>query len=137
MDIQRSEGNPSCCQRFLDRHWPLANEQQFGWADQSRWQKQHFTLWAEDKGEIVGVAQCWRMGVVGYVRQLLVAREQRGRGVGRMLPEAFELVCADCQTYKESPSEKFYRRRGYKVEAVIEKGIHCIDWVYMCKEPGP
>lgn len=142
MKIAISMGDtPEACQLFVDRHWPLANEQQFGWADQGRWRKHHFTLWAEEAGEVIGVALSWRMGGVGYLRQLLVSREQRNRGVGRQLVEAFERECAGChklalKTYKDSPSARFYLGLGYRVEAVLANDVHGIDWVYMIKEPG-
>ncbi len=128
------------CQQFLDRHWPNANQRQFGWTDQQRWQKEHFTLWVEEKGEIVGVALCWTLGGVGYLRQLLVAWEHRQSGVGSKLVGAFEQKCSHChklalKTYKDSFSQRFYAGLGYQVEAVVANDIHGIDWVYMYKEP--
>ncbi len=141
MEIHSCQGlEHQGCQQFLDRHWPSANQQQFGWTDQQRWQKEHFTLWAEEKGEIVGVALGWTLGGVGYLSQLLVAREHRQRGVGSKLMAAFERKCSRChklalKTYKNSASQRFYAGVGYRVESVIANDIHGIDWVYMYKEP--
>lgn len=140
MDIQYSIGEPSyACRSFLDCNWPLANHEIFGWSNQERWRKESFTLWCEVDGQILGVALFWTMGGVGYLSQLLVDKDHRGKGIGGKLVQAFEDKCRDChklalKTYKDSSSQKFYQGLGYQVEAVIENDVHGIDWVYMRKE---
>lgn len=93
---------------------------------------------AEEDGQILGAALFWRMGGVGYLSQLLVAAPRRRQGIGARLVAAFEEQCSAChklalKTYRNSPSQVFYEKLGYQVEAVIEEDIHRIDWVYMRK----
>ncbi|MGI6365152.1 MAG: GNAT family N-acetyltransferase [Bacillota bacterium] len=126
------------CRQFFRANWPQANREIFGWQEQERWQKEYGVVIAEEDGQILGAALFWRMGGVGYLSQLLVAAPRRRQGIGARLVAAFEEQCSAChklalKTYRNSPSQVFYEKLGYQVEAVIEEDIHRIDWVYMRK----
>lgn len=126
------------CRQFFRENWPRANREIFGWEEQERWHKEYGVVLAEEGGQILGAALFWRMGGVGYLSELLVTASRRRQGIGASLVAAFEEECSSChklalKTYKDSPSQKFYEKQGYRVEAVVEEDIHGIDWVYMRK----
>src|SRR4051812_7715986 len=54
-----------------------------------------FTIVARRNGEIVGLAEGWTHGGVAYLRELIVAREQRSQGIGSRLLAAFESLAAE------------------------------------------
>jgi len=64
---------------------------------------------------------------VAYLRNLIVASQLRGQGVGSKLLAAFESLAAerDCRrlalrSYRNQPAYEFYRRHGWVDEASWE-----------------
>lgn len=139
MNLVKTTGKEPRLEEFLAQEWVAANLAMFGWGEQGRWQKEHGCFYLEEGGHILGVAIFWQMGGVGYLSQLLVAKESRGRGLGTQLVQAFEEACLGVhkyalKTYKDSASQEFYEQQGYRVEAVLTNDVHNIDWVYMAKD---
>jgi GNAT superfamily N-acetyltransferase len=72
---------------------------------------------------VVGTAEGWTHGGLGYLARLLVAAAHRGEGVGTQLLAAFEseATVRDCtrlvvRTFADSRAEEFYRGRGWVEE---------------------
>ena len=79
-----------------------------------------FTVVARREGDIVGVAEGWTHGGVAYLRELIVAAQLRGQGVGSKLLAAFESLAAErgCQqlsvrTFRNQAAYRFYVDHGW------------------------
>jgi 2'-5' RNA ligase/GNAT superfamily N-acetyltransferase len=99
-----------------------------------------FTIVARREGEIVGVAGGWTVGGVAYLRELIVASQLRGQGVGSKLLASFESLAAerDCRrlalrTYRNQPAYEFYRRHGW-VDDVSWTWKHGREFVQMRRD---
>jgi len=86
-----------------------------------------FTIVARRGGNIAGLAAGWTHGGVAYVRDLIVAADQRGQGIGSKLLAAFESLAAErgcprlaLRAYRESPAYRFYRERGWVDEVSFD-----------------
>ncbi|MFV9511570.1 GNAT family N-acetyltransferase [Tepidibacillus sp. LV47] len=126
---------------FYLNEWPSANEEVFGFRDQSNWKMEEHILTARIGGEIVGIAQFRIIGGVGYLSTLLVKEEYRGKGfVGQPLLKQFETIAKEKQchklglkAYKNSRAANFFAKHGYQEEGILKNDIHGIDWVFMAK----
>jgi len=143
MDLQfvKEEGFNSEIKDFYMNEWPSANLEVFGFIDQAKWKMEESLITARVDDKIVGVAQFRIIGGVGYLGTLLVKEEYRGTySVGEELLIKFEEVSKEknchklgLKSYKDSRAAKFFAKHGYKVEGVLVKDIHQIDWVMMAK----
>lgn len=127
---------------FFTEEWPSANQEVFGFTDQSRWKMEEYILTAKEENLIIGVAQFRIIGGVGYLSTLLVKKKFRGTGiVGSSLLKHFESTAKErkchklsLKSYKNSRAENFFAKHGYQEEAVLKNDIHGIDWVMMSKK---
>ncbi|OEF99362.1 hypothetical protein BHF71_01880 [Vulcanibacillus modesticaldus] len=126
---------------FYMNEWPSANEEVFGFTDQSKWKMEEKMITARIDNQIVGVAQFRIIGGVGYLSTLLIKEEFRGKGVfGQALLSEFEQIAKakNChklslKSYKNSRAANFFAKHGYQEEGVLKNDIHGIDWVMMAK----
>jgi 2'-5' RNA ligase/GNAT superfamily N-acetyltransferase len=79
-----------------------------------------FTIVARRAGDVVGVSSGYTQGGVAYLRRLMVARADRGLGIGSRLLAAFESLAAErdarhlaLRTYADSRAYSFYLSRGW------------------------
>jgi len=96
----------------------------FGLREWGPWEERPLALTARRDGRVVGTAEGWTHGGVGYLSRLLVAADCRGEGVGTQLLAAFEseATARECsrlvvRTFADSRAERFYRGRGWVEEA--------------------
>jgi GNAT superfamily N-acetyltransferase len=106
--------------RFVEREWDSYWLNQIG----SLSRKADFNVVARRDGAVVGVAQGWVRGHVGYLEDLIVAQPERGMGVGSRLLDAFVFESAQrgcdrvmLSTWEGTDAEAFYRRKGWVEEA--------------------
>jgi len=126
---------------FFQREWPSANEEVFGFRDQSKWKMEEHMITAKDGQQIVGIAQFRFIGGVAYLSTILVKNEHRGKGkVGVALLNQFEQMAKEnnchklgLKSYKNSRAANFFAKHGYDVEGILTNDIHDIDWVMMAK----
>jgi 2'-5' RNA ligase/GNAT superfamily N-acetyltransferase len=83
-----------------------------------------FAIVARHAGDIAGVADGWTVGGVAYLRELMVASELRGQGIGSKVLAAFESLAAErgcrrlaVRTYRNQPAYRFYVEHGWVDEA--------------------
>jgi 2'-5' RNA ligase len=88
------------------------------------WDERPLALTARRGGLVVGTAEGWTHGGIGYLARLLVAADRRGEGVGTQLLAAFESEARarECtrlvvRTFADSRAERFYRGRGWVEDA--------------------
>jgi 2'-5' RNA ligase/GNAT superfamily N-acetyltransferase len=96
----------------------------FGGREWGPWDERPLAITGRRDGRVVGTAEGWTHGDVGYLARLLVAAEVRGEGVGTQLMAAFEseATVRGCtrlvvRTFAGSRAETFYRGRGWREEA--------------------
>jgi 2'-5' RNA ligase len=95
-----------------------------GARDWGPWDERPLVVSARRGERVVGTAEGWTHGGVGYLARLLVAADCRGEGVGTQLTAAFESEARgrDCtrlvvRTFADSRAERFYLGRGWVEEA--------------------
>lgn len=137
----QEEGFSSEIKDFFMKEWPSANEEIFGFTEQSKWKMEEHIITVRNDNEIFGVAQFRIIGGVGYLSTLLVNEQHRGKGtVGSSLLSKFEEIAKEkkchklgLKSYNNSRAANFFAKYGYIVEGVLKNDIHGIDWVMMGK----
>ena len=87
------------------------------------WDERPLAITARRDGRVLGTAEGWTHGGVGYLARLLVAAVARGEGAGTQLLAAFEseAIARGCtrlvvRTFAGTRAERFYRGRGWVEE---------------------
>lgn len=125
---------------FLEREWEAYHREQ-GHDPGVTWVQSPLLVTArDDAGRLIGVARGRVRAGVGHLSELMVARDARGRGVGGRLLAAFEERCRRAGCHKltihtdyDGPAHQFYRRRGWRDEAVFQRDRGGRDFVRLCK----
>ncbi len=125
-------------ERFLRKEWPAADAEIFGRTNE--WSAESLDLVARSGRHVVGVLRGQFLGGVATVSELLVKKEERGRGVGGRLMGLFEAeaVRRGChkvtlRTPTGARAEAFYRGLGYARECNLLRHHHGHDFVGLWK----
>jgi 2'-5' RNA ligase len=101
-----------------------AEGRSFGAREWGPWHERPLVITARRDGRVVGTAEGWTHGGLGYLAGLLVAADCRGEGVGTQLVAAFESEahargCSRLavRTFADSRARQFYLGRGWMEEA--------------------
>ncbi|MBV8296978.1 MAG: GNAT family N-acetyltransferase, partial [Acidimicrobiia bacterium] len=99
-----------------------------------------FAIVARREGTVAGVATGWTHGGVGHLRELIVAVEDRGLGIGGKLLAAFESLAVErgatrlaLRTYRNQAAHAFYRAHGW-VDEVSWDWKHGREFVQMRRD---
>lgn len=117
--------------KLLDKEWD-----DFDKTIGIRWREGEFVFGAFQDGKLVGYATLNITGGVGYVHELFVSADFRGKGIGRSLIKEIEEFCKTkgCHkmTLKTSERHKtaleIYKKLEYKTEAVLESDKFKLTW---------
>lgn len=125
---------------FLAQEWEAYDQENFGGSTRELWRITNHSLVAYEGDRVVGGAVFKIEAGVGKLDELLVARRERGKGVGSKLLTRFEEMCgaAGCHkvrlvTLLSSPAPAFYEKHGYRVEATLRRDMLGRDWAIMAK----
>lgn len=95
----------------------------FGRREWGPWDERPLAITARRDGRVLGTAEGWTHGGVGYLARLLVAAVARNEGAGTQLLAAFEseAIARGCtrvvvRTFAGTRAEQFYRGRGWVEE---------------------
>ena len=117
LELTVSEHGDPDVRAFADREWYAHGVDVLG---PDFPPEEPFTIVARRNGDIVGIADGWTHGGVAYLRDLMVAREQRSQGIGGRLLAAFESLAAEregrhlaVRTWADSRAYGFYRAHGW------------------------
>ena len=117
LELTVSEHGDPDVRAFADREWYAHGVDVLG---PDFPPEEPFTIVARRNGDIVGIADGWTHGGVAYLRDLMVAREQRSQGIGGRLLAAFESLAAErgaprlaLRTYRNQAAYGFYRAHGW------------------------
>jgi GNAT superfamily N-acetyltransferase len=106
-----------------------------------QWKDRAVMLAAYEGSEILGAALIKLLGGCAYLEQLIIAKSQRGKGMGSSLMKEFENLAKKegCHKLTIKTTDKmpgtipFYKKHGYKIEATLKKYYFKHDWVIMSK----
>lgn len=135
-DVQVHEVTRGAAQDFFEVAWREFNQELFG--EPFLWLLTgEFHLGAaESAGELLGAARYTIAEGVGYLRELVVRKTDRGRGIGRQLLDAFEADCRRRRCHKlfldvaaaNVGAQRFYRRNGWEQEGVMRRHWREVDF---------
>ncbi len=138
VDIVEVQGDTIA--EFMDREWRPENERRFGSYDPTMWDVQRHALAAYEGQTIIGAAAFKIEAGLGKLSQIIIAADRRGQGIGTVLLSRVEDICRregchkiSLKTYSNSEAQRFYKRQGYVVEAVLRRDLHGADMSQMCK----
>ncbi len=127
---------PERAQRFVDAHEREALRALYGFAVVPL--EERIALGATENGEIAGIASLRIAASLGHLDAIIVARELRGRGIGRALVErACELAnYYNCHKMTatvplESGAERFLVACGFSRECVLAQHAYKVDAAVM------
>lgn len=121
---------------FSDKEWVAFNQEQ-GY----KYDKKKYWLAAYVDKSIVGYAAFRIVGGVGYLREILVSKSQRGKRVGSKLMDMYMEYCEEKECHKlalrTSPKVMkdaylLYQKKGFVVEAKLKDDrFHFDDVIYV------
>jgi len=128
--------NRGAAQDFFETAWRQFNEELFGepflWVLIGEF---HLGATAKD-GSLLGAARYTIAEGVGYLRELVVERACRGRGIGAQLLAAFQQECRRRGCHKlcldvasvNTRAQDFYRRHGWEQEGLLRNHWRKVDF---------
>lgn len=101
-----------------------------------RWTPKSFCFGVYENGSLVGYTLFRINGGVGHLKEIIVRRKLRKKGVGRLLASHFIGFCRKkgCHklTLRTSEAHKealpFYRKLGFRREAVHKRDVCGLEW---------
>jgi|SRR3989344_1200616 len=119
---------------FTEKEWRGVDMEHYGKSIQ--WIEKLFVFKAELDGKIAGVVTGDVSAGVLHIDDLIVAKEARGKGVGRALMKKAEEFGVGEGAHKAHVStgvgwqaENFYQKLGYKQVAILPKHHFDVDFV--------
>ena len=105
------------------------------------WNKKEYVFGVLDGKDIVGYIHISINGGVGYLKDIIIKKSFRGKGMGIGLMEFFEGFCREkgCHKLTLSTSErhkaalKLYKKAGFKVESKMKNDRYKVVWYNLCK----
>jgi ribosomal protein S18 acetylase RimI-like enzyme len=107
--------------KFNYREWVVADDKYYG--NHQRWIERNFVFKAEEDGEIVGNIYGKFGGGILYIDDLIVVKDKRSLGIGKMLMQKAEEFGLSLKAHKVwlitgttwTGARKFYESLGYKL----------------------
>jgi ribosomal protein S18 acetylase RimI-like enzyme len=126
MKIKISKASEKEIAKFNKKMWRGEDIEHYG--QPVKWVKKDLIFKAAEQGRVVGTVKArYEVGVV-YVRNLIVAKEKRGEGIGRRLMERVEKAGKKLGAHKmflftmeKWKACRFYRKLGYKKTGDLPK----------------
>lgn len=124
---------------FDDKEWVDADTKYYG--RPVPWLEKEFVFKAEEEGVIVGIISGRIDEGILEIIDVIVAKNQRGKGIGKLLVEKAEVFGKENKTHKAHlitgkgwPTEAFYQKLGYKKVGDLPNHFVHKDFVIYEKE---
>ncbi len=138
MNIQIKEVKKENTENFANEQWAI-NDKKFNFLPP----RKTFYFASYSGGEIIAYAQTEIRGGIAETRSLLVKDGLQGGGVGTKLlgyvenwakteKNCVKSVIKTSSFWKKTVN--FYKKMGYKKDAVLPKYYYGVDWYYMSKK---
>lgn len=123
---------------FHKRAWAKADIEHYG--RHTKWVSKEFIFKATEKGKIVGAIKAKYDAGVLYIKNLIVVKDKRRQGIGRLLMAKVEAAGkklgghkAFLFTGKTWPEQRFYEKLGYRKTGDLPKHFFKHDFVIYSK----
>lgn len=137
MNITVDTNNPSWTQ-FEKDEWAKADKDHYGVVGE--WDKKHFFLEAKENGEVVGTLRLELTAGVAYIDSFIVAKDKRGKGIGKALVRRAEEIAREYRAHKihlntgkDWEARKVYEKLGYEKAGNFPDHYYHIDFIEMHK----
>jgi len=138
--ISINEVTPSCkkeVESFKKIEWSLSDKEK-----EFEYNKKTYERIAIDKERIAGYTKYELLGGTAFLREIIVAKNARKQGIGKMLLEEFEKRakkegCHRCfleTSKKHREALKFYKKEKYKIIAKLKNHKFYVMWYIFSKE---
>ena len=105
------------------------------------WKKKEYFFGVFDGDDIAGYVYITINGGVGYLKDIIVKKVFRRKGLGKTLLDFFEEFCKNkgCHkltiktSEKHGPALKLYEKAGYKIEGEMKNDRFNVTWFNMYK----
>lgn len=133
--IKISEAKFEETKDFVKSEWPDVDEELYGIRD---WVEKDFLFKADENGVVVGSIMGKYAAGVLYIDDLIVAKTQRGKGIGKMLmvkAEEWGKTMGAHKSYLITKKEgnksarKFYDNLGYSATGEFKNHYYHFDFV--------
>ncbi len=119
---------------FNEKEWVFADQKYYG--EGNGWKEEEFVFKAEEYGQIVGsISGKFEEGVL-YIGDLIVAKDKREKGIGKMLLEKAEEFGKNMGAHKsylitgeDWDVRKFYEDLGYKNTGGFKNHFRHVNFV--------
>ena len=138
MKIKIYQKSTVALDEFNEREWVNADLEHYGKG--TKWQEGKNKIVALDGNKIVGYLNMeFKAGVV-LIKNIIVAKEKRGSGIGKRLMQKVEQIAKKdslhkiyLETGKNWQSVKFYKSLGYQITGELKNHHHHHDFVIFTK----
>ena len=135
-DVHVHEIGRGSAQSFFEVEWRQVNEDLFGKPFLWIMQGEYHLGATRGHGELLGAARYTIAEGVGYLRELVVKKGERSRGVGQQLLARFEDECRRRGCHKvyldvaaiNVRAQAFYRRNGWEHEGTMHQHWRKVDF---------
>lgn len=136
--ININPANHQEIESFLEDQWTTEDQHHYGDVE---WQDLPFVFKAEEDGQIVGTIMGRLQSGVVLIDDVIVDRNHRGHGIGKLLVKKVESFAIQNQAHKiwgytgkGWPSVNFYQSLGYQVIGELPNHYHKTDFVIISKD---
>lgn len=137
--IELTDSNQNDLETFKSSVWPTADREHYG-NNQPNFFKEEFTLLAKERDQIIGYITVIADSGVAQIEPLMVAVDQKGKGIGTMLLQAAEekvksLGCHKLwlETGMGWKAKDFYLKHGFTIRTMMPNHTGNKDFVLMDK----
>lgn len=120
--------------KFRQKEWKIIDKQRCG--KTINWEENSFFLKAKEGVKTVGYLELNIIAGVAFINDLIIAHDQRRKGVGKKLMLTAEKIAKQHHAHKINLctgkgwiSQKFYEALGYKQTGFLPKHYFKIDYV--------
>jgi N-acetylglutamate synthase-like GNAT family acetyltransferase len=136
--ISISKANEKEIESFNKKVWKEADLEHYGQG--ARWVSKEIIFKAVENGKIIGTVKAKYDSGVVYVKNVIIAKNKRGQGIGRQLMTRVEIAGKKLGAHKiylftgkTWPERKFYEKLGYKKTSDLPKHFFKHDFVIYSK----
>lgn len=134
MKIKISTKGSKKLKAFNKKEWPTANIEHFG--HNQDWNTKHYVLEMYENQDLVGILGLKIEAGVAHIGTMLVAKNKRRKGIGRLLMEKAKQISKQnvahkiyLQTGQDWQSVKFYEKLGYKITGQLSNHYFQKDFI--------
>lgn len=138
MPIKISKTTEKKIKKFNEKEYRKLDIEYFG--KPVTWARTPIIFKATENGKIAGTMDAHYTGEIVFIKDIVVAKTKRRQGIGSKLIRQVEKEAKRLGAHKiffytgrKWYTNKFYKKLGYKIEAILPKHCFKIDYVIYSK----